>query len=288
MHSRILRSELVAACPVIFALMILIVVGRRASVARPLGMALAAALCVLGLENKVQAILLIGALPLLILPFGSAAQRKRRILAQRAIELARPPARGHRGDRGGMGGVAARSPPASIARLLDAAQFHPLLLGRFGIYQAALLVLIGGCMIAYAAIWRVSAAETLASMAAIAAGASIALLAARSRIQRQQRDRRVQSAGKDADLCRCQHHRCRQRLEPVGNSVAAARRVRIGAGALQLRAALLAASDGVSDLADRPRHRRMRGGAAKDRPRSRRWCCCWRRSGSTRSACGAG
>src|SRR6202140_529077 len=38
-HSRILRSELVAACPLIFALLILIliVIGRRASVARPLG-----------------------------------------------------------------------------------------------------------------------------------------------------------------------------------------------------------------------------------------------------------
>ena len=34
---------------------------------------------------------------------------------------------------------------------------------------------IGACMIAYAAVWRVSAAETLASMAAIAAGALIAL-----------------------------------------------------------------------------------------------------------------
>jgi hypothetical protein len=43
-HSRILRSELVAACPVIFALMILIVIGRRASIARPLGMAAAAGL----------------------------------------------------------------------------------------------------------------------------------------------------------------------------------------------------------------------------------------------------
>ena len=72
-HSRILRSELVAACPVIFALMILIVAGRRAGIARPLAMAVAAALCVLGLENKVQAILLIGALPLLVMPFGSAA-----------------------------------------------------------------------------------------------------------------------------------------------------------------------------------------------------------------------
>src|SRR6202047_2728233 len=71
-HARILRSELVAACPVIFALMILIAIGRRASVARPLWMAVAAALCVLGLENKVQVILMIGALPILVLPFGSA------------------------------------------------------------------------------------------------------------------------------------------------------------------------------------------------------------------------
>src|ERR1700675_3219831 len=69
-HSRILRSELVAACPVIFALMILTVAGQRASIARPLVLAGAAALCVLGVENKVQAILLIGALPLIILPFG--------------------------------------------------------------------------------------------------------------------------------------------------------------------------------------------------------------------------
>src|ERR1700758_5489581 len=70
-HLRILRSELVAACPVIFALMLLIAIGRRAHVARPLGLALAAALCVIGLENKVQAILLIGMLPFVIQPFGS-------------------------------------------------------------------------------------------------------------------------------------------------------------------------------------------------------------------------
>src|SRR5215813_13539675 len=69
-HLRILRSELIAACPVIFALMLLIAIGRRAHAARPLGLALAAALCMLGLENKVEAILLIGALPVLILTFG--------------------------------------------------------------------------------------------------------------------------------------------------------------------------------------------------------------------------
>ena len=48
------------------------VVDSRASAARPLGIAVAAALCMLGLENKVQAILLIGTLPFVILPFGSA------------------------------------------------------------------------------------------------------------------------------------------------------------------------------------------------------------------------
>jgi hypothetical protein len=175
-HERILRTELVAACPVIFALMIMIVIGRRADIARPLWMALASALCVLGLENKVQAVLLIAALPVLILPFGGAKStsvafwRNSRsafalaalsaIIAALAIWTAWPlVATGL--DRG----------------LLDAAGFRPLLFGRFGIYQVALLLLIGASMLAYAAIWRVSAVETLASMAAIAAGAAVALLA---------------------------------------------------------------------------------------------------------------
>src|SRR4029077_15547396 len=60
--------------------------------------------------------------------------------------------------------------------LLDAAQFHPLLLNRFGIYQMALAVLIGGCMVAYAAIWRISTAQTLASGFALVAGSLLALL----------------------------------------------------------------------------------------------------------------
>jgi len=174
-HSRILRSELVAALPVIFALMILIASGRRAHIARPLALAAAAGLCVLGLENKVQAILLIGLLPLVILPFGSADSASvafwnetrsswlvAAIAAIAAIVAAWAawPLVGTGLDRG----------------LLDAAHFAPLVAGRFGIYQIALLLLIVGCMVAYAVIWRVSAAEALASMSAVAAGASIALL----------------------------------------------------------------------------------------------------------------
>jgi hypothetical protein len=175
-HSRILRTELVAACPVIFALLILIAIGRRAGAARPLGIAAAAALCVFGLENKVQVILLIGTLPLLILPFGSAQGT--------SVAFWRHPRSGW--SAAIMAAVAAMAAawaawPLIVTgfdrALLDAAQFNPLMLGRFGIYQAALIVLIGGCMIAYAMIWRVSAAETLASMLAIAAGALLALLA---------------------------------------------------------------------------------------------------------------
>jgi hypothetical protein len=174
-HSRILRTELVAACPVIFALLILIATGRRGSIARPLGIAVAAALCVFGLENKVQAILLIGLLPLLVVPFGSAGSAS--IAFWRDARSGWPAA--IIAALAALAAVWTAWPLIAIGfdrTLLDAAQFHPLLLGRFGIYQAALLVLIGACMIAYAFIWRVSATETLASISAIAAGASLTLL----------------------------------------------------------------------------------------------------------------
>ncbi len=175
-HSRILRSELLAACPVIFAFLILIVTGRRAGIARPLVMAVAAALCVLGLENKVQVILLIGALPLIVLPFGSPAGAsvafwRNTRFAWLATIIAAIAA---------IAAAWAAWPLIAVGldrALLNAAQFHPLLPDRFGIYRVALLILMGGCMIAYAAIWRISAAETIASMAAVAAGALIGLLA---------------------------------------------------------------------------------------------------------------
>jgi hypothetical protein len=175
-HSRILRSELVAACAVTFALMILIAAGCRASILRPLAMAAAAALCVLGLEDKVQAILLIALLPLVILPFGGDKSasvafwgntRRACLAASVAAVIA-------------LLAAWAASPLIATGldrTLLDAEGFRPLFLGRFGVCQAGLLVLIGGCMMAYAAVWRISAAETLASMAAMLAGASIALLA---------------------------------------------------------------------------------------------------------------
>jgi hypothetical protein len=173
-HSRILRSELVAACPVIFALMILIAIGRRAHVARPIGMAAAAALCIVGLENKVQAILLIGALPLVILPFGSAESPSAAFWKTPAGWLAAANA-----ALAAAAAIWAAWPLVTTGldrALLDAAHFHPLLLNRFGVYQAALLTLIVTCMFAYAAIWRICLSETLTSILAVAAGAALALL----------------------------------------------------------------------------------------------------------------
>src|SRR5262249_29283858 len=174
-HSRILRSEFLAAMPVIFALLILIAVGRRAGIARPLAVGLAAALCVLGLENKVQAILLIGALPLAILPFGSPEG------ASVAFWRGTPAAWLATAVAAVAAGLAAGAAWPLIAAgfdraLLEAAHFRPLLMGRYGVYQVALMAMAGACMIAYAAIWRVSVAETLASMFAIVAGGCVALL----------------------------------------------------------------------------------------------------------------
>jgi hypothetical protein len=173
-HLRILRSELVAAMPIVFALMLLIAVGRRAAPARPLALALAAFLCVLGLENKVQAILLIGVLPVVLLPFGSDAGASvgfwRNTPTAWFVTLLATAA--------AIAAVWASWPLVNTGfdrTLLEAAHFKPLLLGQYGIYQAGLLALIAVAMIVYAALWRVNAAETVTSIAAVATGAAIAL-----------------------------------------------------------------------------------------------------------------
>jgi hypothetical protein len=175
MHLRILRSEMIAALFCILALMLLIVVARRGTVWRPLAVAVAAWLCVLGLENKVQAILLIAALPMLVLPFGTATS------ASAAFWRA--------GSGAALAAAAAAVAAACAAMLawpliatgLDpavaaAAGLKPFILGRFGIYQALLAGWIVACMIAFAAIWRVSPLETSAAIAALVLGASLGLL----------------------------------------------------------------------------------------------------------------
>jgi hypothetical protein len=175
-HLRILRSEMIAGCLFTFALMILIAVARQGTNWRPLAVAAAALLCVLSLENKIQTVLLIAALPLLVLPFGGPASASsgfwgnnpRAWFAALAAAL--------------VAALLLRAAMPLIALALDPsttamASLHPLLLGKFGVYQAALLAWIGACMLAFARLWRVGLAETVTAMFAVIAGASLGLLA---------------------------------------------------------------------------------------------------------------
>lgn len=175
-HMRILRSELIAGCLFTFAFMILIIVGRKATSWRPLAITAAAALCVLGMENKVQAILLIAALPVIVLPFGASTSTSTAfwdnsarawlaatatvVIAGVLFYLAYPL-------------ILTGLDPAVIA----VAQLHPIIGGMFGVYQLALVGWVGVGMLVYAAWWRVSLSESVAALFAVIAGASLGLLA---------------------------------------------------------------------------------------------------------------
>ncbi|MDO8978394.1 MAG: hypothetical protein Q7V17_04085 [Afipia sp.] len=175
-HMRILRSEMIAGCFFVFALMILIAVARRGTGWRPLAIGFAAMLCVLALENKIHAILLISVLPVLILPFGSASGASAVFWNDTT--------------HAGLAVLIAALVTALMIYLswplivlginpagTDMASLKPLLFGRFGVYQAALLGWIFICMLAFAKVWRVRLTETLAAMFAVVAGASLGLLA---------------------------------------------------------------------------------------------------------------
>ncbi len=175
-HMRILRTEMIAACLVIFAFMILIVIAQRASTWRPLALMAAAALCVLGMENKVQVILLIAALPVMILPFGSGSGASAGFW--------------NNGSRAWLTVLFAAMVAAVLfsaalpliragfdTAALAAASLRPLIAGTFGLYQIALATWIGIGMTVFAVIWRARLSETLTAMCAVIAGAALGLLA---------------------------------------------------------------------------------------------------------------
>ncbi|MGO4715170.1 hypothetical protein [Bradyrhizobium sp. 2TAF24] len=175
-HARILRSELIAGSLATFALLVLIIAARRASQWRPLLLAAAAALCMLALENKVHAIVMIAAFPMLALTFGTPQGAS--VAFWRAPSRAWPVVLATLACAALLCGlawpiVAAGIDPDNRA----AAELHPLLFGRFGVYQGALLLTTWLAMAVFAKLYRVSAAETAAAMAAIVAGAAAGLLA---------------------------------------------------------------------------------------------------------------
>jgi hypothetical protein len=176
MQMRIMRTELIAAPLVVFAFLILVLAARQATNGRPLVLALAALLCMLGLENKVHAILPIAALPMMILPFGSAAgastsfwkQDPRRWLAAAAVAmttllilwLSLPLIR-------------TGFDPVAMAETLPA---RSLFSGRPGLYQAGILAWTAVAMVVFSIVWKVSIAESIAAMFALILGICAALL----------------------------------------------------------------------------------------------------------------
>ncbi len=176
MQMRIMRTELIAAPLVVFAFMILVSTARKAGDGRPLVLALAAFLCMLGLENKVHAILPIAALPLMILPFGSGAgastvfwkRDPRRWLTTAAFAVTALMLLWF-----GWPLIRIGFDPNAMAATLPS---KSLFSGWPGLYQAGVLAWTAVAMATFAVIWRVSLAESLAAMFALVAGACAALL----------------------------------------------------------------------------------------------------------------
>ena len=174
-HLRILRSEMISGCLFFFALATLILAAKRATSWRPLAVGFAALLCVLALENKIHTVLLIGTLPLIILPFGSlptgenAFWRNRAASWLAALALA----------LGATAALYAALPLLKIGLNPNETGISPPrpILGAFGVYQLVLMAMIVVCMAIYSWLWRVHASEFLAALFALVGGASIGLLA---------------------------------------------------------------------------------------------------------------
>ena len=173
MSVRSVKPELLAGSLLAVALLILLIAARSPRMTgRPLLVGAAALFATLALENKVLAIFLIVALPVLLLPFGEPSDRS-----------------GYWSQRRANWALAA----LVVVALLAAATATPLVLeglfpdaasrgaaypifGAVGVFQALLAVWIGLGMLAFGLIWRVPAAEVLAAAAAVIGGVALGLL----------------------------------------------------------------------------------------------------------------
>ena len=175
MEMRIMRTELLAATFFFCALLTLLIVAQRGERWwRPIVIGCASLLITLAMLNKIQVLFLIGALPILTLPFGSRDAT---------------PGFWHEPRRAWPAlGIAVAVTALAVWLAKDI-----LLTGFFGhgetsvamptlkfgatYYWPALALWIGLGMTAFAMLWRVTALETLAVMSAAVAGCMIGLLA---------------------------------------------------------------------------------------------------------------
>jgi hypothetical protein len=176
MEARIIRTELLCSGLLVTALLILIIAARDTRTPwRPALVGLSAFLATLALTNKVQAIFLICALPLLVLPFGIASDDPRGFW--RASRLALPAT-----ALFAACAIALAIPASALVEFgLSAVNtsivpLHPLVGNLFGWYQPIIAVWIVLAMCAFAVLWRVPPLETLAAIAAVAGGFALGLL----------------------------------------------------------------------------------------------------------------
>jgi hypothetical protein len=173
MAIRSVKSELVSGALVTAALLILLIAARSPRLSwRPLLIGAAALLAALAVANKVQAIFPILAFPILLLAFGERGDRTgfwRQARAPWAV----------------AGLIALALVAGAAAMPLVIQGLHPELaqgtavrplFGMAGGFHALLAVWIGLGVIAFALVWRVGPAETVATAAAIVAGVAIGLL----------------------------------------------------------------------------------------------------------------
>lgn len=172
MSARSIKPELLSSCLVAIALLVLLIAAQSPRMAaRPLLVGAAALIATLALDNKVQAIFLISAMPVLLLPFGETSGSggywtgKRAFWALTALAATAL-----------LAGVAAS--PLVFEGLLNPPGHGAVhsLFGKAGMFQALLAVWIGLGMLTFTIIWRTPPAETVAAALAIIAGIGIGLL----------------------------------------------------------------------------------------------------------------
>jgi hypothetical protein len=179
MAMRVLRTELLAAGLFMIALLMLLVAARRGERPwRPVIVGIASLLITLGMQSKVQVFFLIGALPILLPPFGPEA-----------APSTKPQQRFWHGS-GAWTGAAIAALVATFAVYLAKdilalgfadASHADVPLVSVGLsaraYWSLLAAWLAAGMVAYCLIWRVAALEASAAAFAAVAGCMIGLLA---------------------------------------------------------------------------------------------------------------
>jgi hypothetical protein len=168
-HIRIMRTELLSAAFETLALLLLLVAARERDIGRNVMVVAVAALCAtLAVVAKVQALLPVLVIPAVVLAFGQGTQepgdcdlglagRRRWMLATGFVLLA----------------VIVAYPATELLRLGIArgiGAYRPLEAGLSGVYQWLIGLWVTGAVVAYAIVWRIPPAITVAVLAGVSLG----------------------------------------------------------------------------------------------------------------------